>query len=76
VAQVGLRFNLDAEEVELTVDGQTALTSGQDVFKSWVDAYNDKHKPSIDEPVEEKEVDLDAEENVDVDEPVDTDDKE
>lgn len=80
MAQIGLRFNLDKEEVELTVDGEVALASGSDVFKSWVDAYSDKHKVAVDEPVEEKDVDLEETEQVDVDnpvkEPVDTSDKE
>ena len=43
---VTLRFNLDSEEVELTYDGEVALSSGTEVFKSWVDAYNEKHKPA------------------------------
>lgn len=69
MAEIKLRFNLDNEEVELTVDGEVALASGQEVFRSWVSAYNDKHK-KVDEPVEDKEVDLDEEETVDVDHPV------
>jgi hypothetical protein len=57
MAEVKLRLNLDSEEVELVVDGQVALTSGNDVFKNWVSAYNEKHKPVVVEaPVEEKEV--------------------
>lgn len=69
MADVGLRFNLENEEVELTVDGEVAFASGSDVFKSWVDAYNEKHplEPVTvevpvpaqpvqpEEPVEEKE---------------------
>lgn len=43
MADVVLRLNLDSEEVELTVDGEVALASGQDVFVSWVGAYNEKH---------------------------------
>jgi hypothetical protein len=63
MAEVKLRLNLDAEEVELVVDGQVALSSGQEVFKSWVEAYNGKHplepvvveKPvSVEVPVDEK----------------------
>ena len=51
-----MRLNLDTEEVELVVDGQVALTSGQDVLHSWVEALNEKHKPhrSLDEPVVEE----------------------
>lgn len=55
MAEVKLRYNNDADEVELTVDGEVALTSGSDVFESWVKAYNDKHK-SVDEPVVEEPV--------------------
>lgn len=51
MAEVKLRLNLDAEEVELVVDGQVALTSGAEVFRNWVGAYNDKHKPAHVEPV-------------------------
>ena len=51
MAEVKLRLNLDAEEVELVVDNEVALTSGSDVFRSWVDAHNEKHKPTIVEPV-------------------------
>lgn len=76
MAEVKLRFNLDAEEVELVVDGKVALSTGADVFQSWVSAYNDKHK-SVDEPVADKTVDLDSE--VPAEEPaevtVDTDDE-
>lgn len=54
MAEVKLRFNLDAEEVELVVDGQVALSSGKEVFASWVGAYNEKHKPVHVEPVEVK----------------------
>lgn len=45
MAELKLRLNLDAEEVELVVDGQVALTSGKDVFNSWVSAVNEKNKP-------------------------------
>ncbi len=51
MAEVKMRFNLDAEEVELVVDGQVALSSGKEVFTNWVGAYNDKHKPAVVEPV-------------------------
>lgn len=43
MAELKLRLNLDAEEVELVVDGQVALSSGADVFSNWVEAYNAKH---------------------------------
>lgn len=63
MAEVKLRFNLDAEEVELVVDGQVALSSGKEVFENWVGAYNEKHKPvvepepvKVEAPVEEKTV--------------------
>lgn len=70
MANVALRFNLDAEEVELTVDGEVAMSSGQDVFHSWVGAFNEKHK-TVDEPVEEKVVPTEVETPpVKVDEPV------
>jgi hypothetical protein len=46
MAEVKLRLNLDSEEVELVVDGQVALSSGQEVLTSWVDAINDKRKPA------------------------------
>lgn len=51
MAEVKMRLNLDAGEVELVVDGQVALSSGPDVFKSWVEVYNEKHKPARVEPV-------------------------
>jgi hypothetical protein len=74
VAELKLRLNLDAEEVELVVDGQVALSSGQDVFVSWVEAFNEKHKPVEPEapvapataPVEEKVVDVTTSETVEV----------
>jgi len=47
MAEVKLRLNLDAEEVELVVDGGVALSSGPDVFRNWVEAYNEKHKPAV-----------------------------
>jgi hypothetical protein len=70
VAELKLRLNLDAEEVELVVDGQVALSSGQDVFKSWVDAYNGKYplepviveKPvTVEVPVDPKVVEVNSE---------------
>jgi hypothetical protein len=42
--KVGLRYNATNDEVELTVDGEVALTSGKEVFESWVRAYNDKYQ--------------------------------
>jgi hypothetical protein len=74
VADIGLRFNLSTEEVELTVDGKVTMGSGQDVFQSWVNAYNEKHKPIVvDTPIEEPPVPLTepvVEETIVVDEPV------
>lgn len=61
MAEVKLRLNLDAEEVELVVDGKVAISSGQDVFRSWVTAYNEKHKPV---PAEPKVVDVSTAEPV------------
>lgn len=75
MAEVRLRLNLDAEEVELVVDGKVATSTGPEVFKNWVDAYNEKHKPlepevvheehdkkvDVDEPVEEKHVPVEEE---------------
>lgn len=67
MAEVKLRFNKETEEVELIVDDnpEPAMSSGADVFKSWVDYYNEKHKPvpppepvKPAEPVEEKKVDV------------------
>lgn len=67
--KVGLRYNNDHDEVELTVDGEVALTSGKDVFESWVHAYNEKHK-TVEEPVEPKVVDATNVETVSPVEPV------
>lgn len=79
MAEIKLRLNLDKEEVELVVDGEVALTSGNDVFKNWVDAYNEKHK-TIETPVEEKVVVVEpVEEKEPLESPtveLDTDDKE
>ena len=55
VAEVKLRYNPDAEEVELVVDDEVALTSGADVFQSWVEDYNEKHPVPVEEPVREEE---------------------
>jgi len=44
--KVGLRYNNDTDEVELTVDGEVALSSGKDVFESWVKAYTAKYPPA------------------------------
>lgn len=51
MSELKMRLNLDAEEVELVVDGKVAFSSGSDVFRSWVNVYNDKHKPAPVEPV-------------------------
>lgn len=64
MAEVKLRLNLDAEDVELVVDGQVALTTGSDVFKSWVEAYNEKHKPVEPVPVVEVPTEPTVVENV------------
>ena len=58
MADAKLRFNDKTEEVEFVVDERVVMSSGADVFKSWVDFYNEQHKPvkTLDEPVvEEKE---------------------
>lgn len=52
MAEIKLRYNSDSEEVELVVDGEVALASGNDVFVSWVADYNEKHKPA-EAPVEQ-----------------------
>lgn len=73
MAEVKMRLNLDAEEVELVVDGQVALASGPDVFKNWVDAYAEKQVPPTDYKAlyEEAQAKLDAKpEPVVVPEPV------
>lgn len=59
MAEVKLRFNIDTEEVEFVVDDKVVVASGQDVFESWVNAYNAKHPPTIEPeaPVDEKVVD-------------------
>lgn len=74
MSEIKLRFNLDAEEVELVVDGEVAMSSGSDVFANWVEVYNEKHKPAVEPtpepepekkvetPVEEKEVPLETKE--------------
>ena len=56
MAEVKLRFNIDTEEVEFVVDDKVVVASGQDVFESWVNAYNAKHPPVIEPqaPVEER----------------------
>ena len=60
--EIKLRYNENSEEVELLVDNEVALTSGNDVFVSWVEAYNEKHKPE--EPEIEKEVNEEVPEQV------------
>lgn len=57
MAEIKLRYNAESEEVELVVDGEVALASGNDVFVSWVEDYNEKHK-TVEAPVEEKEIPL------------------
>ncbi|MGB3945388.1 MAG: hypothetical protein WBK76_00970 [Candidatus Saccharimonadales bacterium] len=82
MAELKLRLNLDAEEVELVVDDEVALSSGKDVFVNWVEAYNEKHKPveqpataeepvDVERPVEEKVVEVDEETVEEVSEVVD-----
>jgi len=55
MAEVRMRLNLDAGEVELVVDGQVALSSGPEVFANWVEAYNTKNKPVHVEPIKVEE---------------------
>jgi hypothetical protein len=51
MAEVKMRLNLNAMEVELVVDGAVALSSGKDVFLSWVEAANKLNPPVHSEPV-------------------------
>lgn len=74
MAEVKLRYNPEVEEVELVVDDEVALTSGKDVFESWVGAYNEKHPLPVPDPVVvEAPV---GEKKVDVEEPVKEEPKE
>lgn len=50
--EVTLRYNAQGEEVELLVDGEVAMSSGPEVFASWVEVYNESHPPAPPEPVE------------------------
>ena len=71
--EIKMRFNADTEEVETLVDGKVLVSSGKDTFASWVDYHNEKHKPTVAEPVEEKVVTPAApveDETVSVDNPV------
>lgn len=74
MAELVFRLNLDAEDVELVLDGKVVDTVGKDVLSSWVDAINAKRKPvEVDKPVEEKPVDVDnpvEDKPVEVDKPV------
>lgn len=59
MAEIKMRYNATAQEVELLVDNEVAFSSGKDVFESWVKAYNDANPPKVVEPaapVEEKVV--------------------
>lgn len=60
--EIKLRYNETLEEVELLVDNEVALTSGKDVFESWVSAYNEAHpqEPVQEEETNEKEVEQPA----------------
>lgn len=51
MAEVKMRLNLNSLEVELVVDGVVALSSGSDVFQSWVEAANKLNPPAHVEPV-------------------------
>lgn len=55
MAEIKLRYNPEAEEVELVVDEEVTLTSGADVFESWVGSYNEAHpvEPVVEEETEE-----------------------
>ena len=71
--ELKMRFNPETEEVETLVDGKVLVASGKETFASWVGWHNEKHKPTIAEPVEEKHVDVNEpveEEPVNPDEPV------
>lgn len=50
MAELKLRYNPDTEEVELVVDNEVALSSGKEVFESWVDAHNEAHPDKFVEP--------------------------
>lgn len=55
MAEVKLKYNEDREEVDFVVDDEVTFSSGADVFKSWVDAYNEKHPVEpvqVEEPVD------------------------
>lgn len=43
MTDLALRLNLDAEEVELVVDGKVVMSSDKDVFLNWVEAVNNKN---------------------------------
>lgn len=55
MSDLTLRLNLDAQDVELVLDGKVIDTVGTDVVASWVAALNEKNKPAEPEkPVEEE----------------------
>ena len=61
MAEIKMRYNSNAQEVELLVDNEVAFSSGKDVFESWVKAYNDANPQpekvlDVENPVEEKVV--------------------
>jgi hypothetical protein len=81
--ELKMRFNPETEEVETLVDGKVLVASGKEAFSSWVDWHNDKYKPTVEQPVEEKVVNPDApvepeviDPETPVEEGVDTADKE
>lgn len=55
--ELKMKYNEATDEVEVLVDNEVLIASGAPEFKSWVDYYNEKHKPVVVEsPVEEKQV--------------------
>jgi len=65
MAELKLRYNPEAEEAELVVDNEVALSSGKEVFASWVEAYNDAHPPVEPEPTEEEKALADSQAKLD-----------
>jgi hypothetical protein len=62
MAEVKMRFNPDAGEVELVVDGEVALASGREEFQSWVAYENEQNPPAAPEPTEEEKLQARVEE--------------
>lgn len=51
--EVKMRYNPDEGQVELVVDGEVAMSSGKEEFRSWVDYENEQNPPAPPEPSEE-----------------------